>query len=1135
MENDVQESIPEEEKSVLTPDTRPEGKGTRMVEEWKALLAYPSEKVIEKTLDATTQLQVGPVESERREIPRQHRKKRLHMLHPRRLPGRTDADTVFSTVKSIRGYKCVQFFCHVPSDFLFVRCLQRESQSHGAYQDYIREVGASDTICTDNSKTQTGLKWEATSREVMTKQRTFVPHNQNQNKVERRIQDVKHKTTLLLQRSGAPLEFWCYALCYVVDCLNHIAKESLNWKTSFEVLNGDTPDLSPFRFRFWEPVKFYSKSGFPEGQWVMARFIGIAWESGDQFTFKVWSEPKGTWKGGREFVRNVVQRRSDICITPHQRNFSIDLPPFRFKRKSLSRKRNGTFQYEMEEIPELPEDNDGESGAMDVAEDSIEPRAKRVSFNVPEELEKDRTSSLVGGEEETPPLQPTKPTTNKINKNPNPPNITCSLVGDSEETMEAKPIEMVQEVNDHLSRPEEGPDIGGSGVTRIILHDWRLGYLHLKVQWSSGQTSWEHIRDMREDYPRLTARYIVENNVTRSRLGGDRVFQWAKKVERDIGRAVRRIVRLYDFHLDENEDVTFVRRTRKSKKKFSTAPRYKYGIQVPRTVDQARKIDAGNGDQLWQAAIDKELKSLLDLDCFEFKPAGFQNQLDESWQKTTLHCVFDVKHDLTRKCRLVAGGHLVDMMDIQVYSSTVKSISVQLLHVISHKAGLTQLCGDIGNAFPNAYTNEKVYVKEAGLEFGEHAGCCIIIRKALYGLCSSSERFHAHLADSLRSFGFRQTRFDNDVWIRLDKKRNSYEYLCTHVDDFMICSKDPEQVMKQIESTYLVKDSSKGAPSYYLGNDYKRDKKDRWCIGCKTYLTEATRRIEELMGPLPKKDTPMPDGDHPEEDESELLDDDGHQRYQMLIGMLNWIVCLGRMDVAFAAASLSRFSACPRDGHLKRLLRVFGYLKKYKNRRIVIDSRDPKLVGGKDALERDYTEIFRSFYPDAEEEIDSKLPTPLIDELEITAFVDSDHAHDRITRRSITGVLILVGRTPVFFMSKRQGAIETSTYGAEFCAMRTAVEEVQAVRYMLRCLGVRIAHASLICGDNMGVILNCTVSNSLLKKKHVAIAYHKTRESAAAGMVHPIKIATQNNFADILTKAVTGKTFWSLYGKLTCS
>ena len=476
----------------------------------------------------------------------------------------------------------------------------------------------------------------------------------------------------------------------------------------------------------------------------------------------------------------------------------------------------------------------------------------------------------------------------------------------------------------------------------------------------------------------------------------------------------------------------------------------------------------------------------------------------------------------------------MDMLDIQVYSSTVKSISIQLLHVISHKDNLEQLCGDIGNAFPNAYTNEKVYIPRAGLEFGEHAGKCIIIKKALYGLCSSAERFHAHLADTLRSFGFKQTRYDNDVWIRLDESGEHYEYICTHVDDFMICSRNPKRVMDEICSVYLVKESSKGPPDYYLGNDYKRDKKGRWCVGCKTYLTEAVRRIEQLFGkPLPKKDTPMLDGDHPEEDTSELLDDDGHKKYMMLIGMLNWIVCIGRMDVAFAAASLSRYSACPRKGHMDRAMRVFGYLKKYRNRRIVVDSRDPIRVGGKDALNLDFTKTFSEQYPDAAEEVDCKVPKPLVDEMEITAFVDSDHAHDKVTRRSITGLLILVGRTPVYFMSKRQGAIATSTYGAEFCAMRTAVEEVQAVRYMLRCLGVKVKHASLICGDNKGVIQNSTLPESLLKKKHVAIAYHKTREASAAGIVHPIKIKSEHNFADILTKAVTGKTFWALYGKLT--
>eukprot|EP00957_Ditylum_brightwellii_P121016 9229095-Ditylum_brightwellii.AAC.2 len=155
-------------------------------------------------------------------------------------------------------------------------------------------------------------------------------------------------------------------------------------------------------------------------------------------------------------------------------------------------------------------------------------------------------------------------------------------------------------------------------------------------------------------------------------------------------------------------------------------------------------------------------------------------------------------------------------MDTPVYSSTVKSISVQLLHVISHKASLEQLCGDIGNAFPNTFTNEKVFVGMTGPEFGKYEGMCIIIRKALYGLCSSSERFRSHLADTLRSFGFKQTRFDNNVWICLDKSGKMYEYICTYVDDFMICSKEPDKVMKEIESVYLVKDSSKGPPDYYL-------------------------------------------------------------------------------------------------------------------------------------------------------------------------------------------------------------------------------------------------------------------------------------------------------------------------------
>jgi hypothetical protein len=123
----------------------------------------------------------------------------------------------------------------------------------------------------------------------------------------------------------------------------------------------------------------------------------------------------------------------------------------------------------------------------------------------------------------------------------------------------------------------------------------------------------------------------------------------------------------------------------------------------------------------------------------------------------------------------------------------------------------------------------------------------------------------------------------------------------------------------------------------------------------------------------------------------------------------------------------------------------------------------------------------------------------LVDKMEITVFVDSDHAHDKLTRKSISGIVIFVGRMSVFYSSKRQGEISTSTYyDAELCTMCTAVQqELITVRYMLRCLGVKVLHASLICGDNVGVIQNCMIKDSLLKKKHIVIAHHMTREAAA--------------------------------------
>ena len=93
-------------------------------------------------------------------------------------------------------------------------------------------------------------------------------------------------------------------------------------------------------------------------------------------------------------------------------------------------------------------------------------------------------------------------------------------------------------------------------------------------------------------------------------------------------------------------------------------------------------------------------------------------------------------------------------------------------------------------------------------------------------------------------------------------------------------------------------------------------------------------------------------------------------------------------------------------------------------------SQEHIVTGGDLSCHSKLVEEFKEEYPEDVEDIDGCLPPPLVNELVITVFVDSDHAHDKVTRRSITGIIMLVGRTPVFCYSLKKVSVETSTYSA---------------------------------------------------------------------------------------------------------
>ena len=1055
------------------------------------------------------------------------------MFNRKTLSGDWSTDTMDGRAKSLEGNKYAQVFAN-KAYFSQIYPMDSKGKAGNALRLFCQEFGVPETLTFDGSQEQNGKNTQF-MKQIRSHNIDFhvsEPNLHNQNPVEGVIRELRRKWYRIMIHKRVPNEFWDYGLKWVSETmsLTHNSAGNLNGQIPLTQVTGETADISEYLdFGFYDEVWYKDNAGlspFQPGRW-----LGVSYRTGRLMCFHILTQT------GKVISRSTVQRvteleKSTAATKDIFAQFDLAISN---KLKLIDRGYSGDkpnpedwtdlfdededFREEFQNIynnKDIPEADDFTPEVLEdtylnmelvLPRDSEGPEFARVTKRL-----RDANGIPIGTADDNPILDSrvydvefadgykASLTANAIAEN------LFSQVDD-----EGNRFVMLDSIVDHRVNGEELQKdhafiISSNGGKRR--KETTTGW-EILLQWKDGSTTWETLKDVKECYPVQLAEYSHHRTISEEPA----FAWWVPHVLKKRNRIISKV-----------------------KSKYWTRT-HKFGIRIPKTVEEAKRLDRENGDTLWWDAICKEMKNVRI--AFDEYDGEISNLV--GYQKIDCHLIFDIKfgENFRRKARMVAGGHTTSTPSTLTYSSVVSRDSVRIALTIAALNGLKVLAADIENAYLTAPCREKIWTV-AGPEFGSDAGKKMLIVRALYGLKTSGAAFRSFLAEHLHDMGFTPSQADPDVWLRPGIREDGstyWEMILCYVDDVLAINEDPKRILERIQNKFKLKDNKMEEPETYLGADLSRmDNEDgdiSWGMSSDKYCQSLLTNIEEVLSKkglrLPSKCiTPLQGGYKPELDSTCELKADGLQWYQELIGSLRWAVEIGRVDILLETSLMSTYLAMPREGHLEQVLHIFGYLKSHKKMRILFDPAYPQI--NENWFKR-YD--WHDFYRDAKEAIPPNMPEARGRRVIISCFVDANHAGNTVNRRSQTGVLIFVNKAPILWFSKRQPSVESSTFGAEFCAMKTSFEMIEALRYKLRMFGVPIDGPANIFCDNEAVYKNTVAPESTLRKKHHSIAYHRCREAVAAGTVRVAKQGTDLNLSDLFTKVLTSRRREKLLQRFT--
>jgi transposase InsO family protein len=554
----------------------------------------------------------------------------------------------------------------------------------------------------------------------------------------------------------------------------------------------------------------------------------------------------------------------------------------------------------------------------------------------------------------------------------------------------------------------------------------------------------------------------------------------------------------------------------------------------PQTFKSAmRSRDASK----WSASMKDEFRSII------------KNQVLIKWNRASntrilgTRWVYKIKKNehnqpIRWKSRLVAKGYeQVEDLDFgETFSPVAHFDTLRLLLAIStiHDTEIKQV--DFKTAFLNASLDEEIFISvPQGIEDEcisndiDPKQHCFKLNRALYGLKQSPRMWYKLLISELLLLGYQQCSSDPCLLFKHVPGSSIPILIGVYVDDMIISvhrdvehvwQSDKEAIMKKYEIDDL------NDINFCLKMKIERDRiNGTLTISQSAYVHHILDEFNIDINKIRTKNNPSACTNLTDPDISgdDLLDADGIQRYQQMVGSLMYLANTTRVDICFSVHLLARYTHAPMSKHMKAAHHIIRYIAgtpevclvytraNLATGKFPISGTQTNCTGTKNNCTG--TELFTA---------DNNF------NLSINGYTDSDWAGSQDSRVSTQGNIIMLNNNVISWDCKKQKSVSQSSTEAEFIAINLAARQV----VWLQCLinevyGIHLT--STVYTDNQAAQAWCVSERVKHQRaKHIDISYKYVREIVNSGALEIKYVPTDRNLADILTKGVNQETFINL-------